>query len=492
MGIQLRDYQQEMISKVVDEIKKGNKHILLVLPTGAGKTFLAASMIKSAYDKGNSSIFICHRQELLLQTYNTYRKLDITPSLIKSGMRSNYESLLQIALINTLGNRLNLVRYPKIIFWDEAQHISAGTWEKVYDNFPNSIHIGLTATPCRLDGKPLNRFFKTMIETVNTADLIKKGSLVPYLYYAPNNIDVSDVKKSGCDFSANDLMKKSFSGKIIGDNIEQYIKLANGKKNVVFAINRLHALDIVDRYKENGISAEIIDGLMNPTQRKNVVDNFSKGIIKVLVSIDVISEGFDLPEVEVVSLLRPTMSTSLYLQQVGRGLRISPETGKTHAIILDHVNNYQRHGMPDDVREWSLDVGLKKKKTVEASTESLMRCPECFFAHGRALSCPNCGFVYKADNKEIKEVAGELVLIGSPEYKLAQQKEVKIARSLEELVAIEKERGYKFGWAENHWTAKTGEKLWNSIDGLQKIADARGYDERWIWMQKNKVRKVVQ
>jgi DNA repair protein RadD len=187
-------------------------------------------------------------------------------------------------------------------------------------------------------------------------------------------------------------------------------------------------------------------------------------------------------------LLRPTMSTSLYLQQVGRALRISPETGKTTALVLDHVNNYQRHGMPDDQREWSLSGGLTKKRKTEQSTESIMRCPKCFFAHSKALSCPNCGYTYTTKEKQIQEVAGELVLIGSQEYKNARQRETLNVSSLDELVKIEKDRGYKFGFAERQWQLKTGENLWSNVSGLEKIAKARGYSDSWVWVQKNKVR----
>lgn len=190
----------------------------------------------------------------------------------------------------------------------------------------------------------------------------------------------------------------------------------------MFAINRMHAESIKERYLKEGIPAELITGDLDSNSRKKMVERFTTGETKVLVSIDVISEGFDLPTIEVVSLLRPTASTSLYLQQVGRGLRVCE--GKTHAIILDHVNNYQRHGMPDEVREWSLDGGLTKRKRSESSSIAIKRCPKCFFAHAPALKCPNCGYVYEANGKEIKEIAGELVLLGSDEYRQAQKKKL--------------------------------------------------------------------
>lgn len=617
MSIQLRDYQQELVEKCVTSLKRGFKKPLLVSPTGSGKTCISSELVRRSYNKGKSSIFIVHRQELLRQTYLTYQKNGITPAVIQGGVNPDYTNPMQIASVNTLVRRFDVVKEPDIIFVDECfvgdtlvltdhgykkirnikegdsvytfnektkefeykkvlklikkplveklvrvnehtictenhlfytkcgwkkakdltvsdyllneyfnfvkiksitnvkknnedyvydltvednhnyfvngvlvhncQHQPGSMWARVAERYPNSIMVGLTATPCRLDGKPLSKFFDTMIEVINTKQLIERGYLSPYLYYAPSNIDASELSmSSNGDYSKESLAQASFSARIVGDNIEQYKRLAMGKRNVVFAINRTHAESIKDRYLKEGISAELITGDLDSTSRKKMVERFTTGETKVLVSIDVISEGFDLPAIEVVSLLRPTASTSLYLQQVGRGLRICE--GKTHAIILDHVNNYQRHGMPDEVREWSLDGGLTKRKRSESSSIAIKRCPKCFFAHAPALKCPNCGYVYEANGKEIKEIAGELVLLGSDEYRQAQKKEVIIANTLEELIRIETDRSFKKYWAEKQWELKTGENLWKTFSGLERIAEARNYNHGWAWLQWKKVR----
>lgn len=489
MAIQLRDYQQDLINSCIKSLKKGNKKVLLYLPTGGGKTACASYLVKRSADKGKSSIFICHRSELLAQTYKTYLKNDIKPGIIKSGVAPDYDNPMQIASINTLVRRLDKYKKPDIVFWDEAHHISSGMWLKVAQYYADAVHIGLSATPSRLDGKPLNLAFDDLVGVIDVKTLIEKGFLSPYLYYAPSNIDTSELKIAvNGDYSKESLAKASFSQNIIGDNIEQYKKLANGKRNVVFAINRKHGQDIVNRYNDAGIKAELLVGNIRQQERKKIVDLFSSGSIKVIVTVDLISEGFDLPAIEVVSLLRPTASTSLYLQQIGRALRICPEIGKTHAIILDHVNNYKRHGMPDDSREWSLEGGLKQKKKREKQEVPIKRCPICFFAHAPALKCPNCGHVYTANRKDIKEISGDLVLLGSPEYYEAQKKEIIVAHSLDDLVRIEKERDYKKYWAEKQWQLKTGENLWKTLDGLEKISQARGYKGSWAWVRWNKMR----
>lgn len=487
MSIQLREYQQELVDRCIASLLKGNKKPLLVLPTGGGKTAIASELVRRSHNKGKSSIFICHRQELLRQTYKTYQKNGIVPAIIKGGIAPDYTNPMQVASVNTLVRRLDQYRKPDIVFWDESHHIASSTWKTIAEYYKDSVHIGLTATPCRLDGKPLDTAFDDMIEVINTKQLIEQGYLSPYQYYAPSSIDTDELTmSSNGDYSKESLAQASFSARIVGDNIQQYLKLANGKRNIVFAINRIHGMDITRRYKEAGISAEFLDGETPDKKRRDVVNAFEEGKINVLVNCDLFGEGFDLPAVEVVSLLRPTASTSLYLQQVGRGLRTCKEIGKTHALILDHVNNWQRHGLPDEVREWSLNTGLTKRKRNASSSIAIRRCPRCFFAHSPALCCPNCGYKYQADGKEIKEIAGELVLLGTEQARQLQKKEVIIADNLKELVRIEKDRGFKTFWAEKQWQQKTGENLWASLSGLEKIAEARGYSNGWAWVRWNK------
>lgn len=405
------------------------------------------------------------------------------------GVNPNYDNPMQVASVNTLVRRLDLYKEPDIVFWDECHHIASSTWATIADRYKSAVHIGLTATPCRLDGKPLNTAFDCMCEVINTKQLINAGYLSQFLYYAPSVINTDELTmSSNGDYTKESLANASFAAKIVGDNIAQYSKLAYGKRNIVFAINRMHGQDITRRYNEAGIKAEFLDGETNKSKRQKVLEQFSDGEVKVLVNCELFGEGFDLPAVEVVSLLRPTASTSLYLQQVGRGLRPCPEIGKTKAIILDHVNNWQKHGMPDDEREWTLSSGLKKKRGASSSI-AIRRCPVCFFAHSPSLTCPNCGYKYVADGKVIKEIAGELVLLGSEQARQAEKKEVIIADSLVELIRIEIDRGYKKFWAERTWQAKTGENLWATMDGLEKIANARGYDRGWAWIQWNRIRK---
>lgn len=399
-------------------------------------------------------------------------------------MRANTNNPLQIASINTLVKRLNEYDNTQVVVFDEAHHVSSNTWAMVSNHYPNAIHIGLSATPCRLDGKPLSGFFDVMVEETSTKELIKDGYLVPFKYYAPSVLDERDlVLGSNGEYTKKSIEKTISGSAVIGNNITIYKEKFNGKRNIVFAVNRKHGEDICKRYNEAGIKCEYLDGTNTQRERDDILSRFDKGITKVLVNVDLFGEGFDLPAIEVVSLLRPTHSTALYLQQVGRALRPCKEIGKQEAIILDHVNNYKRHGFPDDEREWSLDGTIKTKKATE-STIALKRCPNCFQVHKPALSCPNCGYIYPRDGKIIEEINGNLVLVGSSEEKEEKRKEVLLVKTFKELVNIEKKRGYKFGWAENQWRLKTGENLWDSLKGLQQIESSRGYMRGWAFRQK--------
>lgn len=487
MTITLRPYQQKVVDDLADAFRKGYRRPLIVCATGGGKTAIATKIAEGIKNKGNDLIFMCHRTELVDQTYRTFLKNDIEPDFIAAGRKFKPTSDCYIAMVNTLLRRLQKVSCPKVMIVDEAHHLASKTYKTVSDYYRNALLIGLTATPCRLDGKSLSDVFDCMIIGPQTDELIKAGYLVPYKYYAPTNLDTSKVKIVNGEYQAQALDSLLQESSVIGDNIAQYKKLAMGKRNVVFACNIKHSKEIVKRYLEAGIPAAHLDGDTNPGERKQIIKDFESGKIKVLSNVDLFGEGFDLPAIEVVSMLRPTMSLSLCIQQWGRGLRTAPEIGKTECLMLDHVNNYQRHGLPDEHREWSLEGGVKRKKRGQQSEIKIKRCPNCFFAHSPALKCPNCGYEYTADEKTIKEVAGELYLIDSQEYKDARKKEVIEVSSYEELVKIEKERGYKEGWAENRWKAKTGEDLTSTFSGYEKIAAIRGYSNGWAWFRwKNK------
>ena len=488
--ITLRDYQQNIIDEVLLKLKQGYKKILICLPTGGGKTAIASELVRRSVAKGNSSTFICHREELIKQTIETYRKNGVEPGVIKAGYSPDYKNPIQVASVPTLSKRLDKYNIPKILFIDECHHFLSNTWKKIGEYYSESVVIGLTATPIRLDGQALYGMFETMVEGITTKQLIDRGYLSKFDYYAPSTIDTKELKMCNGEYTKKSIATASFTNKVIGDNIEAYKKLCNGKRNVVFACNVKHGLDICKRYNEAGIPAEFLDGTSAKDNRSKTLSRFANGETKVLVNVDLFGEGFDLPSIECVSLLRPTASTGLYLQQVGRALRIFD--GKEKAFILDHVNNYERHGMPDEERIWSLSISNKNgRRKNESDGIVIKRCPNCFYAHSPSLTCPNCGHKYQADSKVIKEIEGELVLIGSAREQELKQEKLKEIKDYPGLIRLEKQLGYKAGWAEYRYKVLTGKDLKSNLEGYKTIARERGYSVGWAFVQwKNKFKHL--
>lgn len=500
MSFKPRCYQQKIIDGVIEKLKQGKRRILIVCPTGGGKTVITTSLTQRCIDKGKTTNFICHRRELIEQTFKTFTRNHMNPSFIAGGRRYRPGCNVQISSINTLVNRIDKVYQPDVCFWDECHHQAASQWEKVFKEFGSSVHIGLTATPVRLDGKSLGDFYDAMVLGPSARWLMDEGFLVEYKYFAPSQTDRSKLKfNSKGEATEESLEKANFTTSIIGDNVQYYKKHAMGKRNVVFARNVKHSMAIVKRYNESGIPAKHLDGNTPVGERSQALKDFADGKILVLSNVDLFGEGFDLPSIEVVSILTVSNSLSRVLQIWGRGLRPVYEPGydletkegrltaiaesyKPFAMIFDHGNNYEIHGLPDDERNWSLDSGVKvKKKSKSDDSIALKTCINCFEIHRPALECPHCGYKYIADGKVIKEVEGELYMVNSTEFKEAMRKQIRVVKSYEDLVKIESEMKYKNGWAENQWKGKTGEDLKSTLAGLQKIATARGYARGWAY-----------
>lgn len=486
MSLVLRPYQQRVVDDVISLLKQGKRRILIVVATGGGKTAIATELTKRCTKKGNSLFFICHRTELIDQTDATFRKSVIIPAYIQGGRPSDVTNKTQIASINTLVRRLDEYKPPKVVIWDEAHHIAAGLWSKVFESYDKAVHIGLTATPVRLDGKGLGDYFDSIVIGASTQWLIDNGYLVPFKYYAPSQINRKELKKSNGDYSKTALAKASFGSKIIGDNVEHYKKFAMGKRNLVFAMNVKHSKDIAERYNKEGIPVKHLDGTTPKDERKQAIKDFESGKLKVITNVDLFGEGYDLPAIEVVSLLRPTMSLALFLQWCGRGLRTCEEIDKKICTIFDHANNYEEHGFPNEDREWGLEAP-KKRKNKENDALSIRRCPECFFAHRVSLKCPSCGFVYGSDGESIIEIAGELVIVGSSDYKTAKQKQFEDAKTFKEFARSEVCKALSMHKAVGWWRSKKGIDLKGSLDGYLEIERAYKYKNGWARIQWNRV-----
>jgi len=462
MSLILRPYQSKIIEDARDLMKRGCKRFLIVSPTGSGKTALTTQMLLNAKQKGFNSQFLVHRRELIKQSSEAFAKADVQHGIIASGFFEEYHKQIQIASVQTLGRRLHKVPHPKFVVYDEAHHISAGTWDKIYKHYPNAFHVGLTATPCRLDGKGLNKHFDEIVMGPETEWLIENKYLSPYKLFAPSSINRQAMRKQMGDFKTTDSEALVDKKSITGSAIDEYLKVCAGKRAIVFCTTIKHSKHVVEQFRSKGINAVHLDAETPMADRDRTLNEFKAGQIKILSNVNLFSEGFDVPGLDAVILLRPTMSLGMYKQQVGRVLRISP--GKECAYILDHVGNVLEHGLPDEVIEWSLD-GMKrgKKQGDEDDGPAVVTCDNCFLAMpAHFFKCPECGHMRKKQVRaEIEQVAGKLKEVDKVALRKQRMREQAACETQDDLVEYGKQRGMKHprGWAAHIWRARQVKKL---------------------------------
>lgn len=483
--IKLRPYQDRMIDAVRDSYRNGHQRVLMVSPTGSGKTVVFCYVAQKARDNRHRTMILVHRQELVDQTSRTLTDFGVPHGVIAAGRTADNSEPIQVASVQTLARRIDRVSEPDLIVIDEAHHAIAGSWRRVVERFASARVLGVTATPERLDGKGLRDVFSDLVRGPEVRDLVRDGHLSAPVYYAPpGDIDIGSVQLRRGDYDTRSLESVMDAPKITGDAVDHYRRICPGKPAVVFCVSIAHADHVAQEFRRAGFRAATIDGTLSPEVRRDRVRSLGNGRLQVLTSCEIINEGFDLPIVSVGILLRPTQSLGLHLQQIGRVLRPAP--GKDKAIILDHAGNLARHGLAEDIRDWSLDGAEKRKKSAKAEDKVKTRqCPECFACHPWASICPECQYEYVADGRQIEVVNGDLVAIDTrfqqcggchhvhsrwdascPKCGMihdavrARKKEQGRAQTLDELVELGKRRGYKnpYGWARHTWIARQGKK----------------------------------
>ena len=428
---QLRPFQIDIRDRVYQSWHIGAQNVLAVLPTGGGKTVVFSDIIAS--NKG-PSVAIAHRQELVTQismalARNGVRHRIIGPSSVArtctslhlAELKRNYvdpSNLVAVAGVDTL------IRMDPSDPWfgsvtltvtDEGHHVQRkNKWGIAMQMFYNARGLAVTATPVRADGNGLGRHAEGLMDAIvvgpDPRELIRDGWLTDYRIFAPpSDIDLRDVPLSASgDFSPVKLSKAVHKSHIVGDVVQHYQRIASGKLGVTFAVDVEAAAEIADAYRKAGVMAEMVTAKTPDGLRASILRRFRAKEILQLVNVDLFGEGFDLPAIEVVSMARPTQSYGLFAQQFGRALR--PMEGKSHAIIIDHVGNTHRHGLPDAPRAWSLDRRDRRSKNDTASAIPTRTCPQCTAAYERIYaSCPYCGFAPEPFGRSApEEVDGDL------------------------------------------------------------------------------------
>lgn len=455
--IQLRPYQSDTLRKVAQAFTQGFHRPCVASACGSGKTVMFAWMAQTIQDKGRVVWFLVHRKELLDQTIATFDRFGIERRTIYIGM------------VGTFANHLGDYPEPHTIIFDECHFSAAKTWQKIIDAYPKAYIIGLTATPCRLDGKPLNSIYDILIDGPQAAELIQSGYLSPYRYYAPAVADLSALRRKGSDFDTEQASDILTERAVFGDVISHYKTLAPGKKAICYCSSIRHSKAMAAEFQAAGINAVHFDGDTPKKERGRIIEDFRNGRIQILCNVDLISVGFDCPDCECCILLRPTMSTALYIQQACRALRPAPN--KT-AIILDHVGNVLRHGLPDEPRRWTLESGMQKRQSyTDTGRLSIRTCLRCYSAYdGRLRECPYCHEPAQLISQEIKNIK-EIQL---QEFKARKEQEAAEAvqdaaspdgcKTMEELKAYAKKKGYRPQWC--YFVARS--RGWNLTKGAKK------------------------
>lgn len=445
----LRPYQTEILNTAREDMKKGIKNILIQSPTGSGKTLLTAHMLKTASGKGVSSIFIVHRRELVKQSTRSFSNVGVEHGIIAAGFKPNPSPLVQIASVGSLPRRLHLIGAPKLVIWDECHHTASKTWAALHAQFPDAFHIGLSATPQRLDGKGLGKWFSKIIHGPSVRWLIENEFLAKYKLFAPPGISTEGIKNVMGEFDTHQLLERVDIPVITGDAVREYTKLINGKRAVVFCISVGHSKRVAAAFILAGISAAHVDGDTPKKERDAILQKFEDGEIKVLSNVALFGEGLDIPAIEAVIDLSPTQSLTNWLQRCGRALR----PGKEFAYIIDHAGNFKKLGLPDDEREWNLK-DRPKGASREQPEDRTKSCDNCFAViYSAARFCAHCGFIFKIDGREAQFVEGTLAEVNPAAVRIARLQEQSACKDYESLVELGRRRGYKAGWA--YWVWKT-------------------------------------
>lgn len=412
----LRDYQSLLKADIYAAWTRGARNVVGVLPTGGGKTPVFSHLL---LENDGASCAIAHRQELVSQMSLTLARNDVPHRIVgpsnvireivrqhttECGM-SYYSPSAKVgaAGVDTLLRRAHMVTswLNSCGLWviDEGHHLlSDNKWGKAVDLFPRARGLGVTATPLRADGKGLGRhadgLYDDMIIGPTMRELIDRGYLTDYRIFNPPsdlNLDGVAVSSTTGDYNPNQLKQRVRQSHLVGDVVSHYLRLAAGKLGVTFVTDVETATEEAERFKAAGVPAAVVSAKTPDSERASLLRDFRARRLLQLVNVDLFGEGFDLPALEVVSMARPTESFGLYSQQFGRALR--PMDGKEKALIIDHVGNVTRHGLPDAPRIWTLDRrerGARSKR--DPDVMPVRTCPACTGVYEAFyVACPYCG-----------------------------------------------------------------------------------------------------
>ena len=449
----LRHYQRAAAHEIQTRVMHGARRILVVAPTGSGKTVLFAHLATTARARGRRVLIVAHRRELIHQAYakllaSGLDEVDVGV-VMASDPRRRPAAGIQVASVDTLRYRTR----PRadLVIIDECHRATAKSYRDLTDAYPAAIHLGFTATPYRSDGRGLGEIYDEIVVVASIGSLIAEGYLVqPRVFTVPTLPDLSNVRVRGGDYDERALATAVNTTSLVGDLVEHWRSHAGGVRTVAFAVSVEHSRHIAERFRAAGVAAEHLDGATATAERDAILKRLATGTTRVVTNCNCLSEGFDLPSVKCAILARPTKSAGLFLQQAGRILR--PFEG-LRAVILDQAGSAAVHGLPQAEREFSLD-GIKRRGATQ--TAPSRTCPECYAVLPAAMqTCPECSFAFPAKELVPEENEGALVELmpKAKQFALPDARRV----HLEQLRALARSQRRGEDWVSARYVARYGE-----------------------------------
>ena len=358
--VKLRPYQQEGIKKIFEAWspqKLNFMKVLFQMPTGTGKTTVFSEIVRKAQLKNKKVLIVVHRSELVEQIVERLAKFQVKAGIISANLNRTPYLDVQVATIQTLSRR---EKPPAdIVIIDECHHSKAATYRRLWDIYSSSRFLGVTATPTRMSGEGFKELYDILIPLGSLSYFFGNGFLAQIKHLVCGIPDLSDVKQKMRDYEIKMLRNVMLDNSLMANLVKSYQKYIPGKKTIVFAVDIEHSKEIVKRYQKAEIPAVHLDSKTSTTERREILQKFKDGEYLVLSNVDIVSEGFDVPDCEAVQLARPTKSLALYLQQVGRCMR--PLPGKEYGFVLDNAGLWLEHGLSYIDRDWTLE-GKKKRR----------------------------------------------------------------------------------------------------------------------------------
>jgi superfamily II DNA or RNA helicase len=441
----------------------GQRRVILVAPTGSGKTVVAVKVTEAAVADGKRVLFLSHRREIIRQTSLKLSGYELEHGIIQAGLVANPERAVQVASIQTLWTRaMRLDRMPlpaaNLLIIDECHRSPAQTYREIIKQYPNATLLGLTATPCRGDGRGLGGIFEAIVETPQVAALIEQGYLVPTRVYAPVNPDLKGVHVRQGDYVEAELAERVDRDDLVGDLVQHWHRYGERRRTVCFAVNVAHSVHIRDEFVKAGVKAEHIDGSTPMAERDQILARLASGETEVVTNCMVLSEGWDMPPVSCCILARPTKKMGLYRQMIGRVLR--PAEGKKSCTVLDSGAVF-RHGFAEDDVQWTLDPekrAMSPKHAVRLAkgpSSRLLECRQCGAVRTAGEACTHCGFLPRRRGEAVVFKDGDLELFDrratTPAFGPLDRETWHGM-----LAHIAQSRGYKSGWVGFKFKEKFG------------------------------------